>query len=102
MSKKFGHFDLEVQDGLKLVFEADAAYSLKPTKTLERQKRKEIRRLMESIFNLNMYGVGTCTEQPDGTYFQEVKVADLVAAGAVPEEYVHRLTDELLDSWQAF
>lgn len=54
---------------------------------------------MDSIFNLSAFGVGTNTEQPDGTFLCEVKVGDLRDIGAVPEEYKEKLTDELLDSW---
>lgn len=100
---KYMNVDGEVHDGICAVFEADAALALKPDdKKLQRTKRKEIRRLMESIFNLSAFGVGTNTEQPDGTFLSEVLVKDLVEAGAVPDEYKDKLTDELLDSWAAY
>lgn len=97
---RYMHFDGEVYDGICAVFKADADLSMKPDdKKLHRTKRKEIRRLMDSIFNLSAFGVGTNTEQPDGTFLCEVKVADLRDIGAIPDEYKDKLTDELLDSW---
>jgi hypothetical protein len=103
MAKKYFHFDLEVQDGFNKVFDAESQLAKKPdNKQLQRNKRKEIKRLMTSIFNLNAFGVGTCKTLEDGQEFLEVKVADLLEAGAIPGEFISVVTDDLLDAWQGY
>ncbi|HCM7357800.1 TPA: hypothetical protein N3288_000206 [Klebsiella aerogenes] len=102
MAKKYMHFDLEVQDGIAEVFAADAALAAKPdNKTLQRQRYKAIRRMFESVFTLSAFGVGVTVENPDGTTTSTVLVEDLIQAGAVPDEYIGILTDEIFDAWFA-